>query len=155
MEGANMATIQVRTNKHGEVSYAAKIRIKGHPHAYATFERKTDANKWVQETESTIRQGKYFKTAEARKHSFGEMIDRYIKEVLPGKSTSLKHTANQKVQLLWWKEKLGAYMLSDITRPRIVEQRDKLLSDNTKRKEKRSGATVVIPPFLVEVLSRG
>ena len=50
-----------------------------------TFKRLTDAKKWGQHTESAIREGRYFKSAESRKHTLGELIDRYIADVLPSK----------------------------------------------------------------------
>ena len=62
-----------------------------------------------------------------------ELIDRYIAEVLPKKAKGSKFNTNQSQQLEWWKKHLGAYLLSDITAPRIVEARNKL---------KRSPATI-------------
>ena len=80
-----MATIRKRDHKNGGVSYQAQVRVKGRPLVTATFKRKTDATRWAHDTESDIRHGRYFKTTEAQKHTVGEMVDRYIKEVLPEK----------------------------------------------------------------------
>jgi len=74
--------------------------------------RKTDVKKWIQDTESAIREGRHFKTAEAKKHTFGDLVDRYIKDVLP---TKPKQAAKQKTQLEWWKSKMGVYVLADIS----------------------------------------
>lgn len=131
--------IEERIGLDGEVSYRAKVRVKGYPSQSATFSRITDAVRWRQETETDIRRGKYFQTAEAKKHTFGELIDRYIKNILPMKPTSAK---KQEAQLLWWKEQIGDRFLSDINTPLIVEIRDKLLSGITYRHKKRSPATV-------------
>ncbi len=99
-----MASIEKRTTQDGATSYRVKIRLKGYPIQTATFERLTDAKKWSQNTESAIREGRHFKTAEAKKHTFAEMVDRYVKDVLP---TKPKQAVKQEQQLGWWKEKVG------------------------------------------------
>lgn len=129
-----MARIKTRTATDGTARYTAEVRLKGYPAQAATFKRKTDASKWIQGTESAIREGRHFKTAEAKKHTFADMVDRYIKAQLP--SYNEKEQAERKSKLLWWKDKLGVYLLSDITPPLIVECRDSL-------GEIRSPATVV------------
>ena len=55
-----MAVIQERKDKNGKIRYRALVRLKGYPAQSATFERKTDAKKWGQDTESAIRHGRYF-----------------------------------------------------------------------------------------------
>lgn len=71
----SMKGIQERETKDGQKHYRVQIRIKGHPIVRATFKRKTDAQRWKQMTECSIREGKYFKTAEAKKHTLQEAID--------------------------------------------------------------------------------
>lgn len=66
-----MASIEKRTTDTGETSYRVKIRLKGYPTQTATFKRLTDAKKWTQDTESAIREGRHFKTTEAKKHTLG------------------------------------------------------------------------------------
>jgi len=133
-----VANIEKRQTSEG-ISYRVKVRLKGFPSQTATFERLTDAKKWAQNTESAIREGRYFKTSEARKHTLEELIDRYINNVLPQKPKSI---ASQKPQLEWWKEQLGAYTLADITPALIVEQRDKLFNTPKTNNEPRCAATV-------------
>lgn len=77
-----MASIQERKSKKG-TTYRVQIRLKGHPSVQATFDRKTDARKWIQETESSIRQGRYFKTSESKKHTFAELAERYEEATMP------------------------------------------------------------------------
>jgi integrase len=136
----NMATITERTAKDGSTRYLVEIRLKGYPRQTATFKRKTDAKKWIAATESAIREGRHFKTAEAKKHTLGELIDRYIKDVLP---TKPRQAPAQKPQLERWKAELGSYLLSDITPALIVEVRDKLSLETTPRGNQRNPATVV------------
>ena len=134
-----MATIRERHTSSGEIRYQVEIRIKGHPRESATFGRKTDAKRWIQQTETAIRNGKYFSTSAARQHTLAELIDRYIQFELPKKGAQ---KANQKSQLLWWKEQIGAHLLSNITPALIAECRDKLANENTHQSERRSPSTV-------------
>ena len=129
-----MAAITERIATDGTKRFKALVRLKGYPTQTATFKRLTDANKWIQNTESAIREGRHFKTAEAKKHTFADMVDRYIKTEL--KNYNTKEQAERKSKLQWWKDNLGVYCLADITPPLIVECRDLLA-------ESRSPATVV------------
>lgn len=131
--------IEERIDSNGKVSYRAKIRIKGFPLESSTHARLTDAVRWRQQTEADMRRGIYFQKAESRKHTFGELIDRYIAHVLPRKPKSIK---KQTAQLLWWKEQIGDRLLCEINTPLIVEIRDKFTGETTCRGGKRSPATV-------------
>src|SRR5687768_2588998 len=77
-DGTSMANIEKRTSSKGEITYRVKVRLKGFPVQSGTFERLTDARKWAQDTESAIRNGRHFKTSEAKRHTLAELIDRYI-----------------------------------------------------------------------------
>ncbi|MGZ8219959.1 tyrosine-type recombinase/integrase [Methylomagnum sp.] len=134
-----MANIEKRTSQDGKSSYRVKVRLKGYPAQTATFDRLTDAKKWASATESAIREGRHFKTAEAKKHTLAELIDRYIERELPKKGAQ---AANQKSQLLWWKQAIGVYLLADVTPALIADYRDKLMGESTHQSEKRSPATV-------------
>ncbi|WP_133140238.1 tyrosine-type recombinase/integrase [Legionella genomosp. 1] len=135
-----MATIEERINKDGKSSYRVKIRLKGFPTQQATFERKTDARRWAQQTEAAIREGRHFKTTEAKRRTLSEMVERYIKEVIPLKPKNSKNTI---LHLKWWQEELGQYSLADISPALIAEKRDKLSSGITARNKLRSPSTVV------------
>ena len=135
-----MANIKERQVKDGTKRFTCDIRLKGYPPQRATFKRLTDAKKWIQDTESAIREGRHFKTVEAKKHTLADLVDRYIKDVLP---TKPKQQVIQKQQLEWWRDKLGNYALADVTPALIVECRDELLAGQTIRNKQRSPATVV------------
>jgi integrase len=135
-----MASIRKRTNKDGSVSYRVDVRLKGFPPQRATFKRLADAKKWAGQTEAAIQENRYFKAAEARKHTFGELADRYIKETLPKKSASAQE--NQKPQIKWWKTQIGHYTLADITAAQIAACRDKLLTEPNKKGQLIRPATV-------------
>ncbi len=119
-----MAAIEKRITSKGEISFRAKVRLKGSPVQTATFKRLTDAKKWVQDTESAIRNGRHFKTSKSKKHTLGELIDKYITNVLDLK---LKRTVNQRHYLKWWKAQIGDYVLADVTPALIAECRNNLI----------------------------
>jgi hypothetical protein len=137
-----MANFEKRTNDNGEPSYRVKIRLKGYPAQTATFKRLTDAKKWAATTESAIREGRHFKTTEAKKHTLGDLIDRYIKDVLPGKKSKLAN--NQKAQIEWWKAEIGVYTLADVNSSVVAQCRDKLLTETSNHGKVRTPASVVI-----------
>lgn len=135
-----MANIEKRTSSDNETSYRVKVRIKGYPVQSATFERLTDAKKWASATESAIREGRHFKTTEAKRHTLGEMVDRYLRDVMP---TKPKSEYAQTRHLLWWKQELGQYSLADVTPALLAQFRDKLASGITPRGTARSPSTVL------------
>lgn len=83
-----MATIRERKTNKGETRFQVIVRLKGQPDQTATFNRKADAKKWAQNTESAIREGRHFKTTESKKRTLSELIDRYIADILPSKPKS-------------------------------------------------------------------
>lgn len=131
-----MATIQERPGRDGKPRYTATIRIKGVKNQKskslsATFRRKTDADKWIQDTESDIRNGRHFKTTESKKRTFAEAIDRYCSDVLPIKFTT-KEQRNRRPILTWWREELGHIVMADLESPLFAKCRDKLQKKNSK-----------------------
>lgn len=135
-----MATIETRRTDDGTISHRVKIRLKGHPPETGSFSRLTDAKRWAQSTEAAIREGRYFKNAEAKRHTLADLVKRYISEELARKP---KNARNITLHLNWWKQELGAYALSDVTPALITQCRNLLLTSNTCRKKLRSNATVV------------
>ena len=119
-----MANIKERLAKDGTKRFTCDIRLKGYPPQRATFKRLTDAKKWIQDTESAIREGRHFKTTEAKKHTVGDLIDRYCTEYLPSNKERTYSDREQKerVQKLgWWREKIGYLALAEIT-PHIIDE---------------------------------
>ncbi len=118
-----MAYVQERRTKDGRPRYRVQVRLRGQPTQTATFERKTDARRWAQQVEAAIREGRHFKTSEAKRHTLGELVDRYVRDVLPQKPKSQRL---QSTQMEWWKKQLGAYTLADVMPALIAECRDRL-----------------------------
>jgi integrase len=121
-----MANIEKRTAQDGKTAYRVKVRLKGYPVQSATFERLTDAKKWASATESAIREGRHFKTTEAKKHTLAELLDRYTRDVL---AKNPKAAEDRKHHFQWWKEAIGAYALADITPALLGECRDRLMNE--------------------------
>jgi integrase len=133
-----MAVIEKRRTKDGKIHYRVKIRLKGQLAQTATHERLTDAKRWAQVTEAAIREGRHFKTTEAKKHTLAEAIDRYLQTVLPRAG---RDRVKRQAHLSWWKVRLGKYLLADVTPALIGESRDVLMNETTTRGSLRSGAT--------------
>lgn len=135
-----MASIEKRENSDGTTVYRVKVRLKGYPVQTASFERLTDAKRWAASTESAIREGRHFRTAEAKRHTLGDAIDRYVRDVLPGHKP--KERAKKTTNLAYWRDELGHALLADVTPPAIAAVRDKLSGEMTCRGKLRSPATV-------------
>ncbi|HAT9546856.1 TPA: tyrosine-type recombinase/integrase [Legionella pneumophila subsp. pneumophila] len=135
-----MASIEKRITKEGKVKYLARVRLKGKKPESAIFERLTDARRWANSIESAIHENRHFKTAESKKRTLAELIDRYIEIILPHKSASMQSA--QKKQLLWWKDKAGYHVLADFTSQTISSLKEELANGTTNRGEKRTAATV-------------
>ncbi len=135
-----MASIQKRILKDGTTTYRVQIRMKGHPPGRATFKRLTDAKLWAKNTESAMAEGRHFKTRESQKHTTADMLDRYIGNVLP--TMKPKEAKERKQVFAWFKTQIGDYTLADTTPAKIVECRDKLLSEPSHLGIPRAPATV-------------
>src|SRR5262245_2475404 len=118
-----MAAIQKRETDGG-TRYRVQIRLRGHPPVSASFERRTDAKKWAQDTESAIRDGRYFPSHEAKRRTLGELIDRYLDQIKAKRDAA--YCERKRLLLNRWKQMLGAYTLDRCTPALIAEYRDRL-----------------------------
>ena len=135
-----MPTVQRRVSPNGKISYRAMVRLKGHKSKTATFIKRADAVTWGQETETKIKQSKYFpdRLIESEKYTLSDLLDRYKSEVLPE-----KRAKGQPGQLEWWKEQLGEYKLKDLTPSLIASLRDRLIKEQSDKTGRiRTCATV-------------
>jgi len=126
-----VATIQTRKTEGG-TRYRVQVRLRGHPPVSASFERRTDARKWAQQTESAIQEGRYFPTHEAKRRTLTDLVDRQLEAI---KSKRPHDYERQRLLLGWWKKKLGDYTLDQCTPALIAEHRDRLLRENIGTKE--------------------
>lgn len=114
----------------GSVSYKARVRRKGEPLLTKTFKRKTDATKWISSVEARLLEGRGLPKVYRR--TFAEAIDRYLEEVLPHKKPSTQSIQKQK--LLYWRERLGHYRLSEVDTELLLSERRYLLETKVERK---------------------
>ena len=124
-----MATIDKRVMQDGTVAYRVRVRRKGYPQQVASFTKLSDAKKWAQIREGAVLEGRRFQTSKAKKHTLADLIDRYIREVLPQKRPST--VPDQARQLHWWQTHLGNCLLADITPALVVEHRNILTQGRT------------------------
>ncbi len=120
-----MAHIRPKKRADGTNGWHVQIRLTGHPPATETFDRKTDAKNWAQRVEADMKAGRYSLTAESKRHSLVDMIDRYLQDVLPQKKPSTRRS--QGGILRWWKRRIGHLVLADVTPSVLSDVRDELL----------------------------
>ena len=136
-----MAYIEKRTSSNGKTTYRVQIRVKGRPQEAASFDRLTDAKRWGTQTEAAIRESRYFHSTAGKGKTLAEAVDRYSRDILP----DLKDQNSRRVHLKWWRGKIGATAISDITPALLTECRDTLKATpykSGKTEKPRSDATV-------------
>src|SRR5690606_18393225 len=101
-------------------------------------ERKTDAKNWAAQTESAIREGRYFKNTAAKKYTVGDLIARYLEHQQNRNQTRALDVG---YYLAWWDKEIGMYLLSDLTKNLILTKREKLIQSGINV-ERRAPATV-------------
>ncbi len=135
-----MATFERRKTQTGRETIRVKIRCRGLRRPLSeTFPNMTLAKKWATQTEAEIRAGRFLKTIEARRHTVGEAIDRYIRDVLPHKSKAMQTQARQ---LEEWRKEIGHLTLDQVSPQIIAECRDKFRLALTQSKAPRKPSTV-------------
>lgn len=133
-----MATIEERRNDDGSRTFRVKIRIKGFEPATQSFDRKTDAKRWAEKTETAMREGRFFPERQAAQRTLAELVDRYTAEVCPEKKSG-PHTARL---LAWWKAEHGYRVLADLTPEVLAELRDKLGAKTNEQGRRNEGKRI-------------
>jgi integrase len=133
-----MSTVERRVSPNGAVRYRARVRLHGARTVSKTFQRKTDAQKWAQKTEVAIRQDQYDIDPIWRRKTFSQLVDRYVREVLPRKP---KTAPFQHRQLDICRKEMGHLSIADVTPARIVAFRQTLLDTPGANKRARGYAT--------------
>lgn len=106
-----MGNVKVRRGTNGQLVYQASVRLRGARPQYATFDRRSDANRWIEQLQSDIRRGRHLESQEAKRHTVKELIDRYDAEEL-----SKKRSARYPRSILaWWSKRIGSCLLSELT----------------------------------------
>jgi len=124
-----MATIRKRVGAKG-TRYNAIVRRDGHVQS-ATFRTKSEAQKWAARVEAAIAEGKHLPSAESKRRTVKDLLERYKRSEIPKK----RDQANPIRYADFWIARLGSLRLHQLTPAAIVEIRDELEAD-------RSAATV-------------
>ncbi len=118
-----MAHIEKRTTKKGETRYRAQIVLKGHPRVSETFSTRREAQRWAERTTEAMRQRRFEPGSESEQRTMGDLVDRYILDILPRLAAPKQHQR----WLEWWRDQLGPETrLSQVTPASIAAARDRL-----------------------------
>ena len=109
------------------------VRRRGFKPIIKSFTAKSDAARWARLIESEIDRGVFIDRSEAERTTIAELIDRYLKEVTPGK----KSAKGEMQRLKSLKRHFGCFSAAALRSSHISEYRDARLSCGL------AGATVV------------
>ena len=121
-----MASIKKLCYQGNKVRWKARVHLSGFPARSKTFDKRADAVHWAADMEQSMRLGKLDAVEAATMHTGHEMIERYLRDVMPYKSTKASTIARQTAQCRWWLSKIGDYRLVNITHFVIADCRDSL-----------------------------
>ena len=124
-----MATIRERAKADGTRAFHVQVRMAGFPARTASFPSKRHAERWAKTVEAEMIEGRHFRSAEARRRTLAEAIDRYLEHEAPKLRDGRMHRST----LPWWREKLGHLKLCDITPALIAQYRDKIAAEPYRR----------------------
>jgi len=82
-----VATVRARKRKRGTV-YCAEVRVKGLPSLSQTFDRKSEAQRWAEDTEAALRNGGYVGNAPPNDMLFDDALEKYLAETSSKKAKS-------------------------------------------------------------------
>ncbi|MHA1574522.1 MAG: tyrosine-type recombinase/integrase [Alphaproteobacteria bacterium] len=133
-----MASITKIKNKTG-TKYKVRIRVKNQPTITKTFSSKISASEWGKRTEIFIKDNPGKAYSLSKKYTLNQIIDKYIKEILPEKPKSQKLRTQQ---LTWWKKEIGHLLISNITTPIVYEARQVMREEISSGGRKRKNSTV-------------
>lgn len=136
-----MATLEKRIGKNGKTTWRVRVRRTDGPALTKSFATKKDADAWARSVEHKLDAGEHVPSAEARKRTLADAIDRYFEVTLPN-AKHRKNADEQTRMLLWWKAELGARALLSITPATIAEVRDQLVVEPLKNGKRRTGSTI-------------
>lgn len=131
-----MATFEKRSG-----GWRAKIRKKGYPVMTATFDKKSEAEKWASSQEEAMNRGRFVDLREAGRLSLGDGLRRYLKEITPTKRGS-KQESNR-ISGIWLKSELAERPLSEITSQDLSRHRDRRLKSGVSASSVKSELSII------------
>ena len=124
-----MANIRVLSSGKWQVQF----RHRGLRPVAKSFNIKAEAARWARLMESEFDRGVFVDRTEGERTTIGELIDRYLVEITPGK----KSANRELLRLKGLKRHFGAYSAASLRSNHIAEYRDQRLQSGL------AGATVV------------
>jgi integrase len=115
-----MATFR---NRHGK--WQARIAKKGHAPISKSFITRKDAERWAKQVEVDMQKGSYTNLVLAERTTLGELIDRYIAEVLPSMRGALEDRFRLKALQ---RRTLSKLSMTALTPAKIADYRDQRLT---------------------------
>lgn len=119
-----MARISKLKRKKGTV-YKAEVRLKGHPYLSQTFDRLSDAQRWAEDTETTLRSGGYIGDTPPDDMAFSKAFERYELEVSSQKRPNTRAREITSANKL--RKSFAGLSLKEITPTLVAAFRDKRL----------------------------
>ena len=116
-----MATFVARPGPEGKPVWQVKIRRRGYPPQSATFDTRAKAETWAKHVETDMDRGTFTSQTEAASTTLNEALDRYEREVTPGKKGA--HDEHYKLNV-WRKSALACRFLASIQGKDLALWRD-------------------------------
>lgn len=113
-----MASFKRVTLQSGKVRHRVRVRVNGHS-VSSTHANKSEAQRWAVKEEKRAILSRLSPEGQAQERTLGDMIDRYLDEVLPHKKRNTQ--AVQSGQLEFWRGLLGAMTIAEVRTPQVAE----------------------------------
>ncbi|MHB1915193.1 MAG: site-specific integrase [Acidiferrobacteraceae bacterium] len=121
-----MATFRKRSGPGGRIVWQAQIIKKGYTAQYATFDTKAQATKWATSVERDMNAGVFVSRTEAERTNLAEALDRYEREVTPGKRGVAQEAS---VVAVWRSHPLSTRSLAAIRSQDLAGVRDQWIHE--------------------------
>jgi integrase len=134
-----MATIEKRQYLNKETGktvtrYKAKIRLKAFPYEEATFDRKTDAQDWAAKREYELQHQHHFGVQSQKTKTVNDLFVRYENTL---KLSNPRRYKSSLPVIEVWKKRIGHLKLLELSRDRVISERDWLKGRHVKDDIKR------------------
>jgi integrase len=132
-----MASI-IKRSSRGTTKYEAAIRTRGGVSVSKTFSSRREALAWAAAIESEIARGAFVDRSSAERNNFGDLLERYGREISPSKKGGSLEILRIRCLLA---DPLAQIKVAALTGAHIAQFRDRRLAGDSKRKAV-SGSTV-------------
>ena len=136
-----MATFRFRSSR-----WQARVRRQGHPDQTRSFLTHKEAERWARAVESGIDSGSFISPTQAKKITLGDLIQRYIAEVLP----RMKGASEDSIRLkAICRRPICRNSIASLSPAKIAEYRD------VRLKEVAPGTVVRELAYLSSIINHG